>query len=77
MRASGETRGQGHAAPPGHHWSPRSRSSKTGGGGSVTEKDVTLFTRQLATMMKAGVPLLQAFDIVGKGALEPRRHASC
>ncbi len=37
-------------------------------GGSVTEKDITFFTRQLATMMKAGVPLLQAFDIVGKGA---------
>ncbi len=36
--------------------------------GKVTEKDITLFTRQLATMMKAGVPLLQAFDIVGKGA---------
>lgn len=35
--------------------------------GSVGEKDVTLFTRQLATMMKSGVPLLQAFDIVGKG----------
>jgi type IV pilus assembly protein PilC len=39
-----------------------------GGGGKVTEKDITLFTRQLATMMKAGVPLLQAFEIVGKGA---------
>ncbi len=38
------------------------------GGGKVTDKDITLFTRQLATMMKAGVPLLQAFDIVGKGA---------
>lgn len=35
--------------------------------GKVTDKDVTLFTRQLATMMKAGVPLLQSFDIVGKG----------
>jgi type IV pilus assembly protein PilC len=35
--------------------------------GTVTEKDITLFTRQLATMMKSGVPLLQAFDIVGKG----------
>ena len=35
--------------------------------GSVSEKDITLFTRQLATMMKAGVPLLQCFDIVGKG----------
>ncbi|SFP63424.1 type IV pilus assembly protein PilC [Nitrosomonas cryotolerans] len=35
--------------------------------GTITDKDITLFTRQLATMMKSGVPLLQAFDIVGKG----------
>ncbi|MDK9726450.1 MAG: type II secretion system F family protein [Sterolibacteriaceae bacterium MAG5] len=41
------------------------------GGGQVTEKDITLFTRQLATMMKSGVPLLQAFDIVGKGHANP------
>ncbi len=40
-------------------------------GGTVTEKDITLFTRQLATMMKAGVPLLQSFDIVGKGHSNP------
>lgn len=40
-------------------------------GGTVTEKDITLFTRQLATMMKSGVPLLQAFDIVGKGHANP------
>src|SRR3954464_6694159 len=40
-------------------------------GGSVGQKDVALFTRQLATMMKAGVPLLQAFEIVGKGASNP------
>lgn len=39
----------------------------TQSGGKVTDKDITLFTRQLATMMKSGVPLLQAFDIVGKG----------
>ena len=39
--------------------------------GKVTDKDITLFTRQLATMMKAGVPLLQAFDIVGKGHSNP------
>ncbi|MEK7737758.1 MAG: type II secretion system F family protein, partial [Pseudomonadota bacterium] len=44
------------------------KKQSLGGGGKVTEKDITLFTRQLATMMKAGVPLLQAFDIVGKGA---------
>src|SRR5512142_1434285 len=41
------------------------------GGGKVTEKDITLFTRQLATMLKSGVPLLQAFDIVGKGHDNP------
>jgi type IV pilus assembly protein PilC len=40
-------------------------------GKKVSEKDLTLFTRQLATMMKAGVPLLQAFDIVGKGHTNP------
>ncbi|HXC41695.1 MAG TPA: type II secretion system F family protein [Burkholderiales bacterium] len=40
-------------------------------GGKVGEKDVALFTRQMATMMKAGVPLLQSFDIVGKGHSNP------
>lgn len=40
-------------------------------GGKVTEKDITLFTRQLATMMKAGVPLLQSFEIVGRGHSNP------
>jgi type IV pilus assembly protein PilC len=42
------------------------------GGSSIKQKDVAVFTRQLATMMKAGVPLLQAFDIVGRGATNPR-----
>ncbi|RYF83672.1 MAG: type II secretion system F family protein [Comamonadaceae bacterium] len=36
-------------------------------GKSIKPKDIAIFTRQLATMMKAGVPLLQAFDIVGRG----------
>ena len=40
-------------------------------GGTVTEKDIALFTRQLATMMKSGVPLLQTFDIVGRGHDNP------
>ncbi|HZE60664.1 MAG TPA: type II secretion system F family protein [Burkholderiales bacterium] len=44
---------------------------KKSSGGSVGSKDIALFTRQLATMMKAGVPLLQAFDIVSKGATNP------
>lgn len=47
----------------------KSRGLKSGG--KVSDKDVTLFTRQLATMMKSGVPLLQAFDIVGKGHSNP------
>src|SRR5512137_1533758 len=37
------------------------------GGRKVSEKDVTFFTRQLATMLKSGVPLLQSFDIVARG----------
>lgn len=37
-------------------------------GKRIKPKDIALFTRQLATMMKAGVPLLQAFDIVGRGS---------
>ncbi len=37
------------------------------GGRRVNEKDITFFTRQLATMLKAGVPLLQAFEIVARG----------
>ena len=47
------------------------KRQRGGFGGKVTQKDITLFTRQLATMMKAGVPLLQAFDIVGKGHSNP------
>jgi type IV pilus assembly protein PilC len=47
------------------------RKQRMRGGGRVTDKDITLFTRQMATMMKAGVPLLQSFDIVGKGASNP------
>jgi len=43
----------------------------SGKSGTVGEKDLALFTRQLATMMKSGVPLLQSFDIVGKGHSNP------
>jgi type IV pilus assembly protein PilC len=40
-----------------------------GGGGKtkITPKDITVFSRQLATMMSSGVPLVQAFEIVGRG----------
>jgi type IV pilus assembly protein PilC len=40
-------------------------------GRKVAEKDIALFTRQLATMMKSGVPLLQTFEIVGRGHDNP------
>lgn len=40
-------------------------------GKKITEKDIALFTRQLSTMMRAGVPMLQSFDIVGKGHANP------
>ena len=40
-------------------------------GKKIKPKDIALFTRQMATMMKAGVPLLQAFDIVGRGNNNP------
>jgi type IV pilus assembly protein PilC len=42
------------------------------GGRRVGEKDITFFTRQLATMLRAGVPLLQAFDIVARGHTNAR-----
>jgi type IV pilus assembly protein PilC len=70
MRASGEAvvqstlRRQGVAVV-------KVKRQRAGLGGKISDKDITLFTRQLATMMKAGVPLLQSFDIVGKGHANP------
>jgi type IV pilus assembly protein PilC len=40
-------------------------------GKKIKEKDIALFTRQLSTMMRAGVPMLQSFDIVAKGHANP------
>ena len=70
MRASGENivnatlRRQGIVGPKVKKISGR-------GGKRITQQDIAFFTRQLATMMKAGVPLLQAFDIVAKGHSNP------
>ncbi|WP_306605441.1 type II secretion system F family protein [Azonexus sp.] len=47
------------------------KKQRIGSGKKITDKDIALFTRQLATMMKAGVPLLQSFDIVGRGHSNP------
>jgi len=38
---------------------------------AITAQDIAVFSRQLATMLKAGVPLVQSFDIVGKGHENP------
>lgn len=45
------------------------------GGGKITPSDIALFTRQLATMMKAGVPLVQSFEIVADGLDNPKLKA--
>ncbi|HSG87759.1 MAG TPA: type II secretion system F family protein [Pseudomonadales bacterium] len=44
----------------------------SGAGGKISSGDITLFTRQMATMMKAGVPLVQSFDIVADGLDNPK-----
>ncbi|TAK73977.1 MAG: type II secretion system F family protein [Aquabacterium sp.] len=48
------------------------RKRRISGGKAIKPKDISIFTRQLATMMRAGVPLLQAFDIVARGSVNPR-----
>ncbi len=47
------------------------KKQKLSRGGKISDKDIALFTRQLATMMKSGVPLLQSFDIAIKGSGNP------
>jgi type IV pilus assembly protein PilC len=44
------------------------KKRRTSGGKAIKQRDIAIFTRQLATMMKAGVPLLQSFDIVARGS---------
>ncbi len=50
----------------------KSAGIRLGGGGKVKPADIALFTRQMATMMRAGVPLVQAFDIVAEGVDKPK-----
>ena len=49
----------------------RVKKRRSGSMRPIKTKDLAIFTRQLATMMKAGVPLLQSFDIVGRGNNNP------
>ncbi|EGH73744.1 type II secretion system F family protein [Pseudomonas syringae] len=46
-----------------------------GKGKKIKPLDIAFFARQMATMMKAGVPLLQSFDIIGEGAENPNMRA--
>src|SRR5579872_802556 len=49
----------------------RKQSSSVGGGGKVNAGDIAVFSRQLATMLAAGIPMVQAFEIVGNGSDKP------
>src|ERR1700736_906194 len=42
-----------------------------GSGGKVSNEDIAIFSRQLATMMSAGIPMVQAFEIIGNGHEKP------
>ena len=70
MRAAGENQVQAALRRQGVLVS-KIKKRRMRSGKSIKPKDIAIFTRQLATMMKAGVPLLQAFDIVGRGNANP------
>ena len=44
------------------------KKRRMSGGKPIKQKDIAVFTRQLSTMMRAGVPLIQSFDIVARGS---------
>lgn len=71
MRANGESFVKASLRRQGINATKVKKQSSFRNKGKVSDKDVALFTRQLATMMKSGVPLSQAFDIVGKGHSNP------
>lgn len=53
----------------------KSAKSSFSMGGSIAPADIALFTRQMATMMRAGVPLVQSFEIVADGVDKPKMKA--
>jgi type IV pilus assembly protein PilC len=52
--------------------STKVKKRRLSGGKSIKQRDIAIFTRQLSTMMRAGVPLIQSFDIVGRGSTNPK-----
>jgi type IV pilus assembly protein PilC len=49
----------------------KTQGSGLGGGGKPQPQDIAVFARQLATMMSAGIPMVQAFEIIGNGHEKP------
>jgi type IV pilus assembly protein PilC len=49
----------------------KTQSKVFSSGGKVTNEDIAVFSRQLATMMSAGIPMVQAFEIIGNGHDKP------
>jgi type IV pilus assembly protein PilC len=49
----------------------RVKTQSKRGGGKVQPQDIAVFSRQLATMMSAGIPMVQAFEIIGNGHEKP------
>src|ERR1700724_2572497 len=49
----------------------KTQSNTFRSGGKVTNEDIAVFSRQLATMMSAGIPMVQAFEIIGNGHEKP------
>lgn len=70
MRAAGEAQVQASLRRQGIFMTKLKKRNMRAGK-KIKPKDIALFTRQMATMMKAGVPLLQSFDIVGRGNTNP------
>lgn len=70
MRAVGEAQVQASLRRQGIFMTKLKKRSMRSGK-KIKPRDIALFTRQMATMMKAGVPLLQSFDIVGRGNPNP------
>ena len=66
IRASGENQVQASLRRQGV-FPTKIKKRRMRSGKRIKPKDLAIFTRQLATMMKAGVSLLQSFDIVGRG----------
>jgi len=70
MRAGGEAQVQMGLRRQGIHVT-KIKKRRIGRMRSIKPREIATFTRQMATMMKAGVPLLQSFDIVGRGNPNP------